>query len=479
VGAVFQVGQQMVRPGFYFRVVNSGGNTLNIPQGIVAALCRSSWGPVGEVQTFSSDTTVEQTFGTNGTANEMIEQVFLGGAAQVEVIRMGEDDGVGAAITLVDTTSGTAVQAVKLTLSVGEDGNNYSATVRDSLTDSNLRQLVIYNGQTVAQTFTFAKGATGTGEPAALVAAVTAMNLNWITATKLADGNKTLASVTQTEFSGGQDPTVDPTAISNALDTLSSIDWNVLCIDSEDPSVHATVQAYIDSQWNLGKLVQAVVGEATDVELSTRQSDCRIFNDYLVSYVLNGFEDSNGNSIEGYLAAARVAGMIAAMNLTDSLTHAVVVSASDIVGNLANQDIINSLNAGAILFTKNSQKQVQVEYGINTYISPDADYDAGWHKIRRVNTRIYLMSEIAAAWDPLVGKVNNDSVGQSTLIAAAKGVINQMVKAGALLDGTVGLDPDNLAVGDSAWFTYAVDDIDSAEKLYGTFGFEFSPPTNS
>jgi len=54
-----------------------------------------------------------------------------------------------------------------------------------------------------------------------------------------------------------------------------------------------------------------------------------------------------------------------------------------------------------------AQKQVHIEYGINTFVTPTADMNAGWKKIRRVRTRDNLMDRITATWDPLIGKINN------------------------------------------------------------------------
>jgi hypothetical protein len=76
----------------------------------------------------------------------------------------------------------------------------------------------------------------------------------------------------------------------------------------------------------------------------------------------------------------------------------------------------------------------------------------------------------------LIGKINNNADGRATLIAAAQGIINRMIAEGALLGGTIYEDPNNPPAGDSAWFVVAVDDVDSVEKVYITFGFRFSPP---
>jgi hypothetical protein len=54
-----------------------------------------------------------------------------------------------------------------------------------------------------------------------------------------------------------------------------------------------------------------------------------------------------------------------------------------------------------------------------------------------------------------------------------------MIAEGALLSGTIYEDPNNPPSGDSAWFVVAVDDLDSAEKVYITFGFRFAPPATA
>jgi hypothetical protein len=151
----------------------------------------------------------------------------------------------------------------------------------------------------------------------------------------------------------------------------------------------------------------------------------------------------------------------------------VIPDAVDIVGPLQNSDVEDCIRSGMLVFTFNARKQVQIEYGINTYINPDEDHDAGWQKIRRVRTRDYLISEIVAAWDPLIGRVNNDEHGRSTLLAAAQDVINRLIRDGALIEGSISEDKSNPAKGDSAWFVIDVQDLDSVEKVYINFEFQF------
>lgn len=468
-GSVFQVGEQRIRPGVYVRVTDVGEPPeAIIPQGTVATLFRASWGPLGEVVTMESAEAIPAMFGSGGTT-DVIKENFRGGCRRVLGFRLGSG-GAKAVNTLQD---GASVNVVKLeALYEGTRGNDFTVTVRDSLADENKRELLIYEKTTLRQTVEFAKG---TAEPQSLVDAIKESNSPWVTATKIADGSGVLAETTQSPLTGGEDPTVTGEDYSTGLLAIEAIDWNALSVDTNDVITHAVVQTYIDRVRNEGKRVIGVVGEPTSVEMATRFANSRAFNDPAIVYVANGFKGSDGITREGYLAAARVAGMIAGSQITDSLTHAVVRGATEIAGALTNAEIEQAILSGALVFTMSAQKQVHIEYGINTFITVTADYDAGWKKIRRVKTRDNLIDRIAYTWDPLIGKINNSPDGRATLIAAAQGIINKMVGEGALLGGTFMEDPNNPPAGDSAWFAAYVDDLDSAEKVYITFGFRFAP----
>ena len=474
-GSVFQVGEQKIRPGVYVRVTNIGEPPeAIIPQGIVAALFRASWGPLGKVVTMENAEAIGPEFGDSGTVDVPREN-FRGGCRRVLGFRLGTG-GAKATVTLKDTAT-TPVDAVKLeVLYEGVRGNDFTVTVRDSLADETKRELLLYEGVTLRQTVEFEKGA---DEPQALIDAIKASSSPWVTAAKLADDGGTLAMVAQAPLTGGEDPTVNGESYSDGLSAIEAIDWNVLAVDSEDPVTHTVVQTYIDRVRNEGKRVLAVVGEPTSVNLATRLANARAFNDPAIIYVANGFKGSDGVTREGYKAAARVAGMAAAAQITESLTHYVVRGATELIGALTNAEIEQAINSGALVFTMSAQKQVHIEYGINTFITVTADMDAGWKKIRRVRTRDNLMDRIAATWDPLIGKINNSPDGRATLIAAAQGIINRMIAEGALLQGSIFEDPNNPPVGDSAWFVVQVDDLDSAEKVYITFQFRFAPPAEN
>jgi len=427
---------------------------------------------LGEVVYLENADAVTSIFGSEGTTDAAIE-AFRGGCRRVVAYRLGRD-GQKASVNL-RVTEGANFVTIEAKYE-GARGNKFSVSVQDSLVDDTKRELLLYEGATLRQTISFAKGS---DEPQALVDAITASNSPYITAVKSAGSGGVLEAVTQQPLTGGQDPNVNGGSYSAGLSAIEAVDWNVLAVDTKDTATHAVVQTYIDRVRNEGKRVLAVVGEPTSENLADRLAHARAFNDPAIIYVANGFKGADGVAREGYKAAARVAGMTAAAQITESLTHYVVRGATELIGALTNAEIEQAINSGALVFTMSAQKQVHIEYGINTFVTVTADMDAGWKKIRRVKTRDNLMDRIAATWDPLIGKINNSPDGRATLIAAAQGIINRMIAEGALLQGSIFEDPNNPPAGDSAWFVVQVDDLDSAEKVYINFQFRFAPPAEN
>ncbi|NSW90213.1 MAG: phage tail sheath subtilisin-like domain-containing protein [Firmicutes bacterium] len=473
MGAFFAVGEQKIRPGAYIRYENTGRTPEAIlQQGICAAVFKADWGPLGVVSDITADNK-DRLYGSALTTDIMTE-ILNGGASAIKGVRLGTGGTKG-----IYTIRDTAVEPVSvISITAKYEGTKpLKLTLRDSLTDSSKRELLVYDGVVFRQKFMFDKGG---AEVDALIAAITADGSDWITASKLANGNGILEALNQQPLTGGANPTITSQDYSEAFVLLESQPWNVLAVDTEDTAVHALVQGYIDRILSDGKFVLGVIGEPTTVDFSTRKENAAAFNDYAILYVLNGFKDADGNFYEGYKAAARVAGMVASAAVTSSLTHAIVKRANALTETLTNPQIEQAIQSGAIVFTTNSKGQVQIEYGINTLVSPDSNQDAGWKKIRRVRTRFSLMERVSAAWDDLIGKVDNDPDGRATLVSAAQGVVNKMIYEGALLPGGIVYeDPENPPVGDSAWFKLAVDDIDSGEKLYLSCGFRFAPETTT
>lgn len=468
MSGTFVVGETKIRPGVYTRYENAGGVELvGASNGLGAAVIKADWGPLNQVKWIETPARAAAVFGTSGTAN-IISEMLTGGAAMVAAVRAGAG-GTAATITLKDSAD-TDVMTITAKY-VG--ARALAMTVKDSLADDTKRDCIIYSGTRELEKVTFAKGDEGIGEPAMLVAAF-AESENF-TATKIADGDKILAAITSSPFTAGTDPTISAAEYSGALNVLEAAKWNVLIVDTTDTAVHALVAAFIDRIYAAGSNCMAVLSEAKTTPLAERQAHGAAINDEKIIYVLNSAEDAAGTIYDGYLMAARIGGMVAAIPSNQSLTHTVVSGMANLAEPLTNTEIEAALQKGCLVLTVNVAGQVWIEQGINTLVTPAGNQDAGWKKIRRTKTRFELIDRVAATTDPLIGKVDNDKNGRATVIAAANGVIGKMIGEKKLLGGECIEDPSNPAAGDSAWFILAVDDIDSIERIYLTFRFRFSP----
>ena len=474
----YAIGETKVRPGVYFH--ESSENEVEIPgatSGVVAVAFKANWGPLGEVVTVGSYNEIARLFGDDSGSNSnvnILTRIFQGGASEIKAVRVGSG-GTKAAITLKDTAS-TAVDVVTLTAKYAGT-RALSVTIKDSLSIPTMRECIIYSGTTKLTEVTFAKG--DAGEVDALVAAINGNADSVVVATKVTAGNGLLAAVTQTAFTtAGVSPTITSTDYSNAFTLLEASAWNVLCVDSDDTSIHALVAAFIKRATDSGLMGMAVVGEPTSVTFATRKSHAAAFNDPTMIYVANGFGNDDENS-EGWQAAAHAAGYIAFLPSNDSVTHKVISGATKVVGAITNTEVIEALQSGCLVFTMSASGNVWIEQGINTLVTLSGDQDKGWKKIRRTKTRYELIDRINIATENIVGNVGNDDNGRDTFIAAAQGVVNAMIAENKLQEGTVGLNPAYTPEGDSAWFLIDVRDLDSIEHIYISYLFHFSQSSES
>ena len=373
---------------------------------------------------------------------------------------------------------GSADAVLQLTL-LHPGSKQFLITIRPTLVDPNRTEMLILDGTTVMERFSFDTPA-GADQVAALVSAVAAQGSNFFTLTSLAAGDGTLATVDQTEITPGTDPDITAGDYSAALEVLEAFRWNVLAVDTNDTAIHMLMQMYLNRVLQGGKFVMGVIGEPSigenRVPFETRMLNASAYNDYQIVYVGNGFIDLGRNVFDGWLAAARISGLIAGTPSNESITHLAMTGAVELTEPLSNYDYERSILAGMLTFSTSAAKTVWVESGINSLVLLNSREDAGWKKIKRVKVRFELFQRLNDSVEPLVGRVNNDPDGRMTIIQIGNGVCNAMIAERKLLAGAhCEIDPDNTPKGDSAWFLVFADDIDALEKLYFAFKFRFAP----
>ncbi len=507
MGAFFTVGEEKIRPGVYYRYENyEAGNTVGADDGKCACVIRSNWGPIDSTVLLEAEKDITTYFGDGGTDGTLAvpKQQFIGGAKSVRTVRLGSGGEYGTltlfdemgveVITLFNKYVGSRALSITLRPTLEASYNSIDYNTYEELeeqtyeeleeqtyeeleavtyTDDAVYEILVLEGTTQLEKITFTNP---TGDKTYWELVEKASRSEYYTLKTIRHTDSRLAIINQEEVTGGTDPYIDVNSYSVALENLETYRWNVLALDTEDNSIALMTQIYLNRIYEEGKFVMGVVSDKTSVDLEVRLDRAIAFNDYQMIYVGSGFVDSSGTIYDGYLAAARISGMIAGTPSSQSITHATLTGASDICEHLTTNQYENAITSGMLTFSVSASNVPWVEQGINTLTSLADNMDTGWKKIKRTKVRFELMQRINDAVEPLVGKINNDDDGRMTVVQFGNAICNTMVAEGKISTGAyMAVDDTATNIGDSATFMIYADDIDSMEKLYLGFNFRFSP----
>ena len=201
-----------VRPGTYINFAAAAlENIAPGALGVVAVAGIQNWGPDGDVQSLASlaeaKALFQDTDDATSTLYRMVREAFLGGANRVLAYRMMGASGAAKSVRTLQDTTGSPVNVIRLNSKYyGTYGNAFKVSVADNISDATLTDIKLYNGSTLLRTWTSTVAQGDSGYIDDLVAQINADTGNiWITATKLAAGNETLADLSSTSFSSGND----------------------------------------------------------------------------------------------------------------------------------------------------------------------------------------------------------------------------------------------------------------------------------
>jgi len=465
MSGTFIAGEQKVRPGAYFRIQKSGGDTAyGNTSGVTAVIFRADTGPLNKAVELGAEEGYAHVFGT-GLTTDALREAYAGGARTIIACRAGNGGEPGAAV-LQDAEGADA-----LTVTARYPGEKeFSITVREKLSDSAVKECIIYSGTEEYERHEFPSGE---GEAGALAEALSRSG-GFRAQAAAGKENSVLADVSQSPFAGGRNPEAAAEDYSNALAQVEPYEFNTICVDTEDTEIHLLLQSFLKRIFNAGSLAAAVVAEKHTVPLEDRMAHAAAFNDEKMVYVLNAHVNEQGTEIDGYQTAARIAGMIGAASSGTSLTHAPAGGFTEALERLTNTQTAAAEKSGCLVLSHNRKKQVWIDNAINTLVEPSEDQDGGWKKIRRVMARFELIRRINAITDDLIGKVDNDINGRSTVAGRIQEAGDAMREEGKLVSCRVSESGLDAADGDSAWFDIDVVDKDSMEHIYLTFKFQFS-----
>lgn len=468
MSGLYREGEAKIRPGVYRRHENAGGNnTPGAIYGVFAIPVHANFGPLDAVSVFEPDqlADLKTMYGDGGTVDAALA-LFEGGATKVYVYRLGS----GGSVASVTINNADNAELVKLSTKY-PTADKYNITIKDRLDDTTLRQISVYRDETLLETINFAKSE---NEADAIIEAVKAGS-KYLVPVDGVKGTGAAATITNEALTGGAEPSVTTESYDSAFSAFESLTWNVLVLDTVDVAVHALAYAYINRIYDSGALGICILGEPTTVDFETRLAHAKAFNDEKIVYLGSGYEDADGNKVDGYLAIAKQAGIIGSMPSNVSATHTVVPGAINVLEPLKNSQYERAIQNGMLLLSTNAEGQVWFDAGINTLVTPDANQDEGWKKIRRTATRFEVFDRTDRAVAPLIGKVNCDDIGIGDVIMRGQSVLDEMMKEGKLHAGATFVEDNTYRRGsDYGHFVIDAVDMDSLEKIYLRYRFRFS-----
>lgn len=464
----YNAGETKKRPGVYQRHTNTGFSAPTGAQdGICAIPVKSTWGPLGLVVKNTSVRDLENTYGTGtygtGYTVPAASAMFGGGASVVYTYRLGTG-GKQATKELTQGLTATAKYPGTMAISVA---------VQEKLGSTTVKQLLVYAGTALVETWDFA--ADGTTEGANLIAAVS--KSNYITVAGEAATVPVLA-VASGALSGGANPTVTNDDYSKAFAALEPHYYNTISLDVDDDAsmtLSLLLQTYMNNARKLGKMGYAVVGEKTTVAFATRCGHAQSFNDAHVVYLGGGYMSGSENK-DGVMAICHTAGVIASTPSNQGITHAVISGATDLCESLTYAQYEQAIESGMLMLSMSPDGNVWYDSGITTLTTPEGStQDDGWKKIRRGKVRFEMIDRMDRAMAPKVGRVTADSDGIADIIQTGQRVLDAMVAEDKLVAGAnFTEDTSNPYSGDSAHFIIQADDNDSLEKIYLQYQFRYS-----
>lgn len=468
MGVFFNEGEIKKRPGVYQRHSNDDQITLiGARDGICAIPVRASWGPVGLVLKNNSKYDLRKNYGDGDYSNTFTvpaaREMFNGGASTVYTYRMGTGGKAGS-VTFGTTMTATAKYPGAAKINI---------VVKEKLGDDSKKEFQVFFNNALVETFLFASGGENEGE--SLISAT--KDSQYVIVSGTASTVPTVA-LAAGELKGGEDPTIQNNEYSTAFNAFEPFFYNTIAldVDDENQTLGLLLQSYLKNAYTMGKTAIGVVGNKTTVAFETRKNNAKKYDDNKIVFLGGGFYQGLENK-DGVLSICRAAGDIASTPTNQGIVHKAITGATTLCENLTYNQYVEAIECGMLLLSMSADGEIWYDSGVNTLINPDSKtQDDGWKKIRRTRVRFEIFDRLDRALAPKAGRVSTTTDGIADIIQSGQRILDAMANnEGKLYSGASFIeDPDQPAVGDSAWFVIDANDIDSLEKIYLHYKFRYA-----
>lgn len=485
MGGIFSKAARPKRPGAYFNWESVQPVAIPVSPGAVVALGFTHvWGPDNTVVACGSYSEWLNTFGGDpndpSAGYKAAKQAFQGegydgrgGAGQVLAYRMVGSAGAVATRNLANTTPATALRVDAVYK--GTKGNDLKVTVQTNADDATKCDLIVLDGTTELETYTFLKTDTVAGA-AALEAS------DWVRGTSVITG-VALANVSAVALTGGNDgSTLIASDYTDALDAFDPERFGILVFENlTDDGIITTTAAWAIARNAAGSRFFLIVGGAADETIGDANDRSDDLNNWdILNVGLGHVEDSslldeNGDpvSLSPAELAPRVAGVLARRGEKSAITSAHLFGLK-LVGGATTSDALSAYDHGTIVLSLSSHPTapVKIEKGLTTYTGGDDTKDAAiYSRPKYVATEHAIDFELTSYADVQVGEVPVDNETRAAVLAEIGRVMSRRVNDKIIQAGwTAIVDPDPAPSDDDEFVAFVISGkfTRSAEQFFFT-----------
>ena len=444
-GGTFTKGIGKIRPGTYINHESVKPESARFPSRgtVLLPFVKHNWGPEKKFITVTATGRDEQfaELGyhiTDDNDNMLMLRECLKKASKVIVYVTG---------------GGTKASATSESLTItakygGERGNDLSVTIA-SEPEAETHAVSVYLGTERVSNYTGVENIEGLIEAAA--------NDKFV----VFSGSGELQDAAGVKLTEGANSEGNNQEITDFIDKMESVLFNVLCFPVTEPSLHTATKAKIVyMRDNMGRGVQAVVPKMTS---PNHEAIINVTNSVVV----------DGKALSVAQACAWVAGASASATCLDSLTYDVYEGATEIVEPKDNEQAEAAILNGEFFFSYSDAREVVVEYDINSLLDFSKPRDESYRKNRVMRTIDTIDASLKQAFPP--NRYDNDPTDWEAMTGIGKSILTQYGPAPDGIGAIMNLDLDNdfvidkeMSKGDETYITVGIEPVDSAEKIYIT-----------
>lgn len=269
-----------------------------------------------------------------------------------------------------------------------------------------------------------------------------------------------LGEAAGTNLTGGEDEEAANTDITDFIDAWEKVKFHTVCFPFNGEEAQNVKQAALTKirymRDSMGKGVQVVMPDAGGM-------------DYEGVINVTNSVSLDGDNLSHAEVCAWVAGATAGATNTESLTYKQYAGATAVVDPKSNEEAIAAINAGEFFFSVNEDREIVVEYDINSLTTFADKKDKSYRKNRVIRVFDTFQEAVQLNFPP--NKFNNNARGWDIMEGIGKTILRQFEDAEAITN--VSYDEDFLvdresSVDDETYFNVGLQAVDSAEKLYFT-----------